>query len=83
MPGPPGSRGDKPRPQEPHPLRVQVCLENTSLEARMHLRALSTVRRITAARVFSPNPANRERFTKELADIGVPIAAVEQTRTVK
>ncbi len=49
----------------------------------MHLRALSTVRRITAARVFSPNPANRERFTKELADIGVPIAAVEQTRTVK
>src|SRR5580658_7003949 len=30
MPRPPGERGYKPRPQEPHSLRVQVCLEATS-----------------------------------------------------
>jgi alanine dehydrogenase len=61
------------------PLAVGVI--GSGFEARMHLRALATVRQITAARVFSPNPANRERFTKELADIGVPIASAESGRT--
>jgi ornithine cyclodeaminase/alanine dehydrogenase len=54
------------------PLAVGVI--GSGFEA-MHLRALSCVRQIAAARVFSPNPASRERFVAALADIGVPIAA--------
>jgi alanine dehydrogenase len=61
------------------PLAIGVI--GSGFEARMHLQALSSVREIASARVFSPNPANRERFTKEFADTGVPIASAESGRT--
>ena len=34
MPGPPGGGSYKLRPQEPHSLRDQVCLEITTLNER-------------------------------------------------
>ena len=60
------------------PLSVGVI--GSGFEARMHLRALSAVRRISAARVFSPNPASRERFVTALGDLGLPIAPAENGR---
>jgi ornithine cyclodeaminase/alanine dehydrogenase len=57
------------------PLAVGVV--GSGFEAQMHLRALSNVREIKAARVFSPNPASRERFVEKLADVGVPITPAE------
>lgn len=57
------------------PLMVGVI--GSGFEAQMHLRALCAVRAVAAARVFSPNPASRERFVTALADIGVPIALAE------
>lgn len=59
-----------------HPLAIGII--GSGFEARMHLHAISTVRKISAVRVFSPNPANRERFVREFADTGVPIASVEK-----
>jgi len=60
------------------PLAVGVI--GSGFEAQMHLRALAAVRQITAARVFSPNPASRERFVAELADLGAPIAPADDGR---
>lgn len=60
------------------PLSVGVI--GSGFEAQMHLRALSAVRQLTAARVFSPNPASRERFVAALADLRVPIASAENAR---
>ena len=62
----------------PRPLSVGVI--GSGFEAQMHLRALSAVRQVTAARVFSPNPASRERFVTALADLHVPIASAENGR---
>ena len=60
------------------PLSVGVI--GSGLEAQMHLRALSAVREIKAARVFSPNPASRQRYVEKLADLGVPISPTESGR---
>jgi ornithine cyclodeaminase/alanine dehydrogenase-like protein (mu-crystallin family) len=60
------------------PLAVGVI--GSGFEARMHLRALSSIRQMTGVRVFSPNPASRERFAQELADTGVPIASAASGR---
>jgi ornithine cyclodeaminase/alanine dehydrogenase-like protein (mu-crystallin family) len=57
------------------PLAVGVI--GSGFEAQMHLRALSNVRKIASGRVFSPNPASRERFVEKLADVGVPITPAE------
>jgi len=57
------------------PLRVGVI--GSGFEAQMHLRALSNVRTITAACVFSPNPTSRQRYVTGLADLAVPITITE------
>jgi alanine dehydrogenase len=61
------------------PLSVGVI--GSGFEAQMHLRALSAVRQVTAVRVFSPNPASRERFVTAVADLGVPVASAENGRS--
>jgi alanine dehydrogenase len=61
------------------PLSVGVI--GSGFEAQMHLRALSAVRHISAARVFSPNPASRQRFVTAVADLGVPVASAENGHT--
>jgi ornithine cyclodeaminase/alanine dehydrogenase len=60
------------------PLAVGVI--GSGFEAQMHLRALCAVRRLSAVKVFSPNPESRERFVTALADLGVPISTAENAR---
>jgi ornithine cyclodeaminase/alanine dehydrogenase len=56
----------------PGPLTVSVL--GSGFEAGKHLRAIAAIRDITAARVYSPRAASRERFARDLADLGVPVA---------
>lgn len=44
-----------------------VGVIGSGLEARTNLEAVCAVRDITSARVFSPTPANRERFAAEMS----------------
>lgn len=47
-------------------------------EAKAHVQALSAIRTIKQLYVFSPTPASRERFAKEIgADLGIECIAVE------
>ncbi|MFD4507621.1 ornithine cyclodeaminase family protein [Streptomyces sp. NPDC058457] len=57
------------------PLRVGVI--GSGFEAQNHVRALAAVRTLSSVTVFSPNPASRDRFTRELADLGLPLATAE------
>jgi len=53
-------------------------------QARHHLLALTCIRpTIKKARVFSPTPANRERFAKEMSEVlGIEVIAVDGPREV-
>jgi alanine dehydrogenase len=53
------------------PLTVGVL--GSGFEAGKHLRALAAVRGVTAARVYSPRAASRERFVRESADLPFPV----------
>jgi alanine dehydrogenase len=55
----------------PGPLAVGVL--GSGFEAGKHLRAIAAVRAITAARVYSPRTASRERFARDLADLPVRV----------
>jgi len=58
------------------PQPVTAAVVGSGFEARAQLRAASRVADITAARVWSPTPENRERFAADLgADLGIPITA--------
>jgi alanine dehydrogenase len=59
------------------PGALDVAVIGSGFEARMHLRALAAIRKITTVRVFSPNPASRARFIDDLADLGLPIESAE------
>lgn len=51
-----------------------VGIIGSGLEARTNFAAVCAVREIESARVFSPTPANRERFAKEMsARLGVTV----------
>jgi alanine dehydrogenase len=56
----------------PGPLTVGVL--GSGFEASTHLRAIAAIRDITAARVYSPRVASRDRFARDLADLRVPVA---------
>jgi alanine dehydrogenase len=58
----------------PGPLTVGVL--GSGFEAGQHLRAVAAMRDITAARVYSPRAASRERFGRDLADLPVPVEPV-------
>lgn len=58
------------------PLRVGVI--GSGFEAQSHTEALALVARFAEVAVYSPTPANREKFAERFgADLGVPIAAVD------
>jgi len=57
----------------PGPLTVGVL--GSGFEAGKHLRAIAALRDITAARVYSPRAASRERFARDHADLPVPVEA--------
>lgn len=55
-----------------------VGVIGSGLEARTNLEAVCAVRQISSARVFSPTPANRERFATEMsAKLHIKIEAAE------
>ena len=56
------------------PLRVAVI--GSGFEAKGLLSALSAVRSVADARVFSPTQASRERFTAGFQELGMAIEAV-------
>jgi len=50
--------------------------------ARTYAEAICAVRPIEEIRVFSPTPANRERFAEEMTRLlGIPVRAVDSPRT--
>jgi alanine dehydrogenase len=53
-----------------------VGVLGSGFEASKHLRAIAAIRDITAARVYSPRAASRERFARDLADLRVPVEPV-------
>ena len=57
----------------PGPLTVSVL--GSGFEAKKHVRALAAVRELKSVQVFSPRAESRDRFARELADLGTAIAA--------
>ena len=55
----------------PGPLTLGVL--GSGFEAGKHLRAIAAIREITAARVYSPRAASRERFAADAADLPFPV----------
>ncbi|HEY7063700.1 MAG TPA: ornithine cyclodeaminase family protein [Chloroflexota bacterium] len=63
----------------PEPTTVAVL--GSGVEARAQLEAMHAIGLATAARVWSPTPANRERFAAEMgARLGIPVQAVPDGR---
>jgi len=57
---------------------ASVGIIGSGLEARTNLEAVCAVRKITRAKVFSPNPDRRARYATEMsARLGVSIKAVD------
>jgi ornithine cyclodeaminase/alanine dehydrogenase len=56
----------------PGPLTVGVL--GSGFEADKHLRAIAAIREVTAARVYSPRAASREKFAARFAAAGFPVA---------
>ncbi|MGE5794374.1 MAG: ornithine cyclodeaminase family protein [Bacteroidota bacterium] len=64
---------DRLAPRRPAALGVL----GSGAEAQAHVRALAAVRTLRGVRLFSPNPANRERAALDLErELGVPCVAV-------
>ena len=59
----------------PHAANLAVI--GSGFEAKMHVRALAAVRDLDTITVFSPNPQSRQRFSDELANLGVTIVQAE------
>jgi ornithine cyclodeaminase/alanine dehydrogenase-like protein (mu-crystallin family) len=52
-------------------------------QAKMHLLALGCIRPIKEARVYSPTPANREAFAREMSAVmGIEVTAVDRPQAV-
>jgi alanine dehydrogenase len=63
----------------PEPTMVAVL--GSGVEARAQLEAMHAIGLARAARVWSPTPANRERFAAEMsAALGIPVEAVGDGR---
>ena len=56
------------------PLTVGVL--GSGFEATKHVQALAAVRELKSVQVYSPRPESRERFARELADLGTAIVPV-------
>lgn len=55
-----------------------LAIIGTGVQARSHLEAFAAVRRLRDVRVWSPKPASRERFVREMQPhAGVPLRAAE------
>jgi len=59
----------------PGPMTVSVL--GSGFEAKKHVRALASVRELKSVQVFSPRAESRDRFARELADLGTEIVPAE------
>src|SRR3954451_11662794 len=59
----------------PGPMTVSVL--GSGFEAKKHVRALAAVRELKSVQVFSPRAESRDRFARELADLGTEIVPAE------
>ena len=50
------------------PKEMRVAVLGSGLEARTHMEALAKTRPVSSVTVFSPSPANREKFAGNLRD---------------
>jgi alanine dehydrogenase len=58
-----------------------LCMLGSGGEAHSHARAMAAVRPLREIRVFSPNPARREAFARDLAEeTGIPCHAAASAR---
>ncbi len=58
-----------------------VGIIGSGLEGRTNLEAVCAIRNIQHAKVYSPTPANRQRFANEMGEkLGVPIEAVDSAQ---
>jgi alanine dehydrogenase len=55
----------------PGPVAVSVL--GSGFEAKKHVQALASVRELKSVQVYSPRAESRERFARELADLGTVI----------
>jgi ornithine cyclodeaminase/alanine dehydrogenase len=61
---------------------LRVAVLGSGREAAAHVNAIATVRKIASLRVYSPTPANRERFAHQFAsELSVDCRAVDSART--
>jgi ornithine cyclodeaminase/alanine dehydrogenase len=60
------------------PLSVAVI--GSGFEARNHVRALAAIRSVRRICVYSPNPASRSSFARELAATGLDIVPLDSPR---
>ena len=63
-----------------NPDAKRLAVIGSGFEAKMHVRALAAVRALDSITVYSPNPASRERFASDLADLGVPIHGADSAQ---
>ena len=59
----------------PGPLTVAVL--GSGFEAKKHVRALAAVRELKSVQVYSPRAESRDRFARELADLGTAIVPAD------
>src|SRR3954469_11166782 len=57
------------------PLTVSVL--GSGFEAKKHVQALAAVRELKSVQVYSPRAESRERFARELADLGTAIVPAD------
>jgi alanine dehydrogenase len=55
----------------------RLAVIGSGFEATMHARALASVRSLESITVFSPNPASRARFAKDLSDLNIPVTGFD------
>ncbi len=58
-----------------------LAILGSGVQARSHLEAIALVRRLKDVRVWSPTPANRDRFAREMAhQAPAPVRAIPSAR---
>jgi ornithine cyclodeaminase len=63
------------------PDGTTLAILGSGVQARSHLEAIALVRRIKEVRVWSPTPANRERFARDMAShASAPVRPVPSAR---
>jgi ornithine cyclodeaminase/alanine dehydrogenase-like protein (mu-crystallin family) len=61
---------------------IRLGLIGSGDEARSHLEAIAAIRTLSSVRIFSPNPANRQRLARHCVDsMGITATAVDSAQS--